>query len=140
MSFNNESLQKKDYLIATQIGYEFDLNPYQQGVLPNYSYLFFYNSYIKQGSKSRFCTSQEFILGNFSVGINENLNLNNGLSFSHFGVASSVAIEAIEIGVNYTFSLNPNLSQNAFEIYISFDLNPFKKNRRGNNSKFFDLQ
>lgn len=78
-SFNSEASNKKDLLMSFQSGYERDLNPYgQSAFLPQNSYLYLYNSFTKQGAKTRFDLYQEAILGNISFGINEHLNKYDG--------------------------------------------------------------
>ena len=142
-SFNGNASNKKDMFMSVQAGYEYDLNPYTRGILPDYSYLFLYNSFSKQGSKTRFDIYQEAILGNVSFGINQHFNNYEGFSVSQFGTSLTVFVEEIEFGVNYSVEMgNKNLTGaafNTFEIYITFDFNPFKKNKRGNNSRFYDM-
>lgn len=142
-SFNGNASNKKDMFMSVQAGYEYDLNPYTRGMLPDYSYLFLYNSFSKQGSKTRFDLYQEAILGNVSFGLNQHFNNYEGFSVSQFGTSLSVFVEEIEFGVNYSVEMgNKKLTgaaYNTFEIYITFDFNPFKKNKRGNNSRFYDM-
>lgn len=144
-SFNSDSNNKKEMLIGFQSGYEKDINPYgQSAFLPENSYLYLYNSFAKQGTKSRFDLYQELILGNISFGINEHFNKYEGFAVSQIGTSFSVFIEEIEVGANYSFDMGSKKTAGAsyttFEIYLTFDFNPFKKNRRGNNSRFYDMQ
>jgi hypothetical protein len=142
-SFNGNASNKKDLFMSVQAGYEMDLNPYTQGMLPDYSYLFLYNTFSKQGAKTRFDLYQEAILGNVSFGLNQHFNNYDGFSVSQLGTSLSVFVEEIEFGVNYSLEIgNKKLtssSYNTFEIYVIFDFNPFKKNKRGNNSRFYDM-
>ena len=52
-------------------------------------------------------------------------------------------IEEIEMRGNYSVKMGGNeiagATYNTFEMYITFDFNPFKKNRRGDNSRFYDM-
>jgi hypothetical protein len=52
-------------------------------------------------------------------------------------------IEEIEIGGNYSVEMGGNkiagATCNTFEMYITFNFNPFKKNRRGDNSRFYGM-
>ena len=144
-SFNSEASNKKDMLMSFQSGFERDLNPYgQSAFLPQNSYLYLYNSFTKQGTKSRFDLYQELILGNISFGINEHFNKYDGFSVSQVGTSLSVFIEEIEVGANYSFDMGSKktagASYTSFELYLTFDFNPFKKNRRGNNSRFYEMQ
>jgi type IX secretion system PorP/SprF family membrane protein len=143
-SFNDSSSNKKDLWMSLQAGYERDLNQYGQSVfLPENSYLYLYNSFTKQGSKLRADLYQEVILGNFSLGINEHFNQYDGFSVSQLGTSISIFIDQIEIGANYSFDIGSKklagTSFNTFEFYITFDFNPFSKDKRGNNSRFFNL-
>lgn len=143
-SFNSNTSNKKEMLLSFQSGFEKDLNAYgQSNFLPENSYLYLFNSFTKQGTKTRFDMYQEAILGNISFGINEHFNQYDGFSISQVGTSLSVFIEEIEIGANYSFDIGSMKSggttYNSFELYITFDFNPFKKNRRGNNSRFFDM-
>ena len=143
-SFNSAASNKKDLFISLQTGFEYDLNPYSQSyILPEYSYLYLYNGFSKQGNKTRIDLYQQAILGNVGFGLNEHFNNYGNFSVSQFGTSLSVFIEEIEVGVNYSFELGSKklagLSFNTFEIYLTFDFNPFKKNKRGNNSRFFDM-
>lgn len=144
-SFNSQASNKKEMLMSFQSGYEKDINQYgQSAFLPENSYLYLYNSYTKQGSKSRFDLYQELILGNVSFGINEHFNKYDGFTVSQLGTSLSIFIEEIEIGANYSFDMGSKKTAGAsyttFELYLTFDFNPFKKNRRGNNSRFYDMQ
>ena len=86
---------------------------------------------------------QEAILGNVSFGINEHFNNYEGFSVSQIGTSLGFFVEEIEFGVNYSLEIGNKASTgsafNTFEIYMVFDFNPFKKNKRGNNSKFYDM-
>ena len=144
-SFNSEASNKKDMFMSLQMGYEKDLNPYRQSsFLPENSYLNLYNSFSKQGARTRFDLYQEAILGNISFGINQHFNKYEGFSVSQVGTSLSIFIEAIEVGANYSFDIGSkkvgSTAYNSFEIYVTFDFNPFKENRRGNNSRFYDMQ
>lgn len=142
-SFNSEASNFKDLFVSLQTGIQFDINKYNQGFLPYYSYLYFYNTFSKQGAKSRIDLYQEAILGNVGFGLNQHFNNFDGFSVSQFGASLSVFIEEIEIGANYSVEMGGSkiagATYNTFELYITFDFNPFKKNRRGDNSRFYDM-
>ena len=112
-------------------------------MLPDCSYLFLYNTFSKQGAKTRLDLYQEAILGNVCFGLNQHFNNFDGFSVSQLGTSLSVFVEEIEFGVNYSLEIGNkklnNSSYNTFEIYVVFDFNPFKKNKRGNNSRFYDM-
>jgi len=140
-SFNSTTKNKKDLLLSLQAGYEYDLNPYDQGILPSFSYLFLYNSITMQGSKSRIDLFQELILGNISIGLNQHVNNYEGITISQFGTSLSLFVQQIELGVNYSIDMGSTglvgTDFNSFELYITFDFNPDNKNKRGDNSRFY---
>jgi len=140
-SFNSTAKNKKELLLSLQAGYEFDLNPYDQGILPSYSYLFLYNSITLQGAKSRIDLFQEVILGNISIGLNQHVNNYEGITISQFGTSLSLFVQQIELGVNYSIDMGSTgpvgTDFNSFELYITFDFNPDNKNKRGDNSRFY---
>lgn len=143
-SFNSTASNKKEMLLSFQSGFEKDLNAYgESNFLPENSYLYLFNSFTKQGTTTRFDLYQEAILGNVAFGINEHFNQYDGFSISQLGTSLSIFVEEIEIGVNYSFDIgrmkSGGTTYNSFELYITFDFNPFKKNKRGNNSRFFDM-
>ncbi|WP_088323978.1 PorP/SprF family type IX secretion system membrane protein [Polaribacter tangerinus] len=142
-SFTNVTETKIDLLYSAQVGYEFDINPYDQGILPTFSYVYLYNSFTKQGPKSRLDLYQELILGNVSVGFNQNFNQFEGFSISQFGTSFSLFVEQIEVGLNYSFEMSANKpvgdSFNSLEFFITFDFNPDSRNKRGNNSRFYGM-
>jgi hypothetical protein len=142
-SFNSTSKNKKDLLLSLQAGYEYDLNPYDQGILPSFSYLFLYNSLTLQGAKSRIDLFQELILGNISIGLNQHVNNYEGITISQFGTSLILFVQQIELGVNYSIDMGSTgpvgTDFNSFELYITFDFNPDNKNKRGDNSRFYGM-
>ena len=140
-SFNSTAKNKKELLLSLQAGYEYDLNPYDQGILPTFSYLFLYNSITLQGAKSRIDLFQEVILGNISIGLNQHVNNYEGITISQFGTSLSLFVQQIELGVNYSIDMGSTgpvgTDFNSFELYITFDFNPDNKNKRGDNSRFY---
>lgn len=142
-SFNSEVSDEKDMMLSLQVGYELDLNPYNQRSLPNNSFLFLYSSMTKQGPKSTLDFYQEAILDNFSFGVNQRINNYEGASITTFGASVGFFMEEIEIGANYSFEVaSKNLtgiSYNIIEFYFTYDFDVFKEDRRGNNSRFFSF-
>lgn len=142
-SFNSIANNKKDLLLSLQAGYEYDINPYGQGILPSFSYLCLFNSFTMQGSKSRIDLYQELVLGNISIGINQHVNNYEGISFSELGTSVGIFVQQVEFGVNYSFDMGDTSPKgsafNSFELYITFDFNPDNKNNRGDNSRFYGL-
>ena len=140
-SFNSTAKNKRELLLSLQAGYELDLNPYDQGILPSFSYLFLYNSFTMQGVQSRIDLFQEVILGNISIGLNQHVNNYEGITISQFGTSLSLFVQQIELGFNYSIDMGSTgpvgTDFNSFELYITFDFNPDNKNKRGDNSRFY---
>ncbi len=71
-SYNKEIRQmKKPVQVSLQGAYEFDLNPYERRFLPRYSYLYAYGSFTKFGDALLIYLSQDFQLGEFSIGLSQ---------------------------------------------------------------------
>jgi len=142
-SFNTEVSNKKDLYLSLQAGYEYDLNPYNQRAMANNSYLFLYGSWSTQGPKSTLDFYQEAIFGNFSFGLNQRLNKYEDISITTFGTSVGFFMEEIEIGANYSFEMaSKNLtgiSYNIIELYFTYDFDMNKRDRRGNNSRFYSF-
>ena len=128
-----------DMLIGAQFAYEFNLNKYQQGRLPSYSYLYLYNNISKQGPNSRVDLYQELILANLSFGINEHVSSLDGFNLFQVGVSLGMTIEALEIGFNYSLPMGASqaATPNAFEIFVNFDLSPYRDRNRRDFSRFY---
>jgi type IX secretion system PorP/SprF family membrane protein len=143
ISFNSENNDQKELFLSLQGAYEMDINRYQQGFLPENSFLLFHNSISKQAKKFRADFYQEAILDNFSIGINQHINNYEDVSLTTFGVAASIFIEQMEIGANYTFEMSSKqltgVAYNYFELFIVFDFYRSSQDRRGNNSRFFNF-
>jgi hypothetical protein len=64
-------------------------------------------------------------------------------SVSQMGTTLSIFVEQIEVGAHYSLDVGSkkttSASYNAFELYITFDFNRFKSDRRGDNSRFYSL-
>ena len=70
-SFNQEVPYEKPIQVSVQGGYEFNINPYEFRYLPRYSYLYAYGSVTKFGDSYYMSFSQDFQLGEFSLGFVE---------------------------------------------------------------------
>lgn len=128
-----------DMLIGAQFAYEFNLNRYQQGRLPSYSYLYLFNNVSRQGPNTRVDLYQELILANISIGINEHVSSLNGFNLFQLGVSAGMKIEALDIGFNYSLPMGASqaAAPNAFEIFVNFDLSPFRDRNRRDFSRFY---
>jgi len=122
--------------IGMQAAYEFNLNPYDRRFLPRYSYLYSYAS-IKRSSESlNLYASQEFQLGEFSVGINQQFGVFDSFSFLNLGLSVGLTYENFDFGVSYAFAFQDlnttyRYAPRIFDLYLSFDFSPFLRNRRG---------
>jgi len=141
ISLNNDSNDKKDLFISLQAGYELDINPLVRSFLPEDSFLFLYSSFSKQAAKSRISLYQEILLDNFSLGINQHLNIYDKSGLGAIGTSASVFFKQIEIGINYSFEIaSKNITSipyNSFEVYLIFDFSKISgRYSRGANSRF----
>ena len=119
-----------------QAAYEFNLNPYDRRFLPRYSYLYAYSSVRRDSESINIFSSQEFQLGEFSVGINQQFGLFENFSFLNLGLSAGLTYENFDFGVSYAFSIQDltntyRYPPRIFDLYLSFDFSPFLRNRRG---------
>jgi len=133
-SYNKEVPIEKPIQISVQGAYEFDLNPYERRYLPRYSYLFTYGSFTKFGDAVLIYLSQDFQLGEFSVGISEQAASLNNFALNNVGVSIGLAVENFDFGILYNFpfqSPGAVYSPSIFELFVTFDFSVFRRNRRG---------
>ena len=88
-----------------QAAYEFNLNPYDRRFLPRYSYLYAYTSIRRDSESINFFSSQEFQLGEFSLGVNQQFGLFDDFSFLNIGLSVGLTYENFDFGVSYAFSI-----------------------------------
>ncbi len=126
-------------LISAQFGYEINLNRYQQGRLPNYSYLYLFQNLSKQGPNTRLDLYQELTLANLVLGVNEHISGLNGANLFQLGLSAGIKLEALDLGFNYSLPVGQSqfATPNAFEIFISFDLSPYRIRNRKDFSRFY---
>ena len=127
-------------LISGQFGYEFDINPYDQSILPSNSYLYLFNNVSVQGSSTRVDLYQDVTLGNISVGLNEHFNYLETASFSELGIASSITLERFEVGLNYRLPVGSRAKQflpNSLELFLVFDVSRNSERGRRDYSRFY---
>ncbi len=133
-SYNKEVPIDKPIQISVQGAYEFDLNPYERRYLPRYSYLFTYGSFTKFGDAVLIYLSQDFQLGEFSIGISEQAASLNNFALNNVGVSIGLAVENFDFGILYNFpfqSPGAVYSPSIFELFVTFDFSVFRRNRRG---------
>ena len=120
-----------------QVAYEFNLNPYDRRFLPRYSYLYAYSSVRRDAETMNIFSSQEFQLGEFSVGVNQQFGFFDDFSFLNLGLSIGLTYENFDLGVSYAFSVQDLAGPNyrypprIFDLHLSFDFSPFLRNRRG---------
>ena len=133
--------------IGMQIAYEYDLNPYDRRFLPRYSYLYTYGSLKRSSEAINMYLSQEFQLGEFSIGANQQFGLvdktnasvsiaQESFSFLNLGLSVGLTYENFDFGVSYAFAIQDldtsyRYAPTIFDLYLSFDFSPFLRNRRG---------
>jgi hypothetical protein len=81
-------------------------------------------------------TSQEFQLGEFSIGANQQFGIFDSFSFLNVGLNVGLSYENFDFGVSYAFALQSSATTyryapTIFDLYLSFDFSPFLRNRRG---------
>lgn len=133
-SYNKEVPFEKPIQISLQGAYEFDLNPYERRYLPRYSYLFAYGSFTKFGDAVLIYLSQDFQLGEFSVGLSQQAASLNSFALNNVGVSIGLAVENFDFGVLYNFpfqSPGAVFSPSIFELFVTFDFSIYRRNRRG---------
>ena len=125
--------------IGAQFAYEINLNRYQQGRLPSFSYLYLFQNFSKQGPNTRLDLYQELTLSNFMVGVNEHISGLNGGNLFQLAVFAGIKLDTFDLGFNYTIPTGANqfASPNAFEIFVNFDLSPNRSRNRRDFSRFY---
>jgi type IX secretion system PorP/SprF family membrane protein len=124
--------------MGAQLAYEYNLNPYDRRFLPRYSYLYAYGSVLKDKESMNIYLSQEFVLGEFSAGINQQFGLIDAISFLNVGLNIGLQYENFDFGVSYSFAFQDTAvptsyryAPTMFDLHLSFDFSPFLRNRRG---------
>ena len=143
-SFVKNDDEKINMLVSSQLGYQFHLNKYnRRGLLPRFSYLFFYNMATKQGDKIRFDLYQQLIINEFSIGLNQKFNASEIYDTGEMGVSTSLHIENMLLGLNYKMPLSPRAKKfipNVIELFLTFDLSSNRGRRNRNYSRFYSHQ
>ena len=133
-SFNKEVPFEKPIKISVQGAYEFNINPYERRYLPRYSYLFAYGSFTKFGDSVLIYLSQDFQLGEFSLGLSQQASSLNTFALNNVGVSIGLAVENFDFGILYNFpfqSPGAVFSPSIFELFVTFDFSIYRRNRRG---------
>ena len=133
-SYNQEVEAEMPIQISVQGAYEFDLNPYERRYLPRYSYLYAYGSFTKFGDALLIYLSQDFQLGEFSVGLSQQAASLNTFALNNVGISIGLAVENFDFGILYNFpfqSPGAVYSPSIFELFVTFDFSIYRRNRRG---------
>ena len=134
VSFNKEVPYAKPISIAIQGAYEFNINPYERGFLPRFSYLYTYLNFKKYGDSMYIALGQDFQLGEFSFGFTQQGGSIESFSINNIGITMGLALENFDFGIHYNF---PNrkpgevFSPSVFELSIIFDFSIYRRNNRG---------
>ena len=135
----SENAINLNMLFSAQLGYEINLNRYQQGRLPDYSYLYLFQNLVKQGPVLRASFFQELTLSNLILGFNEQVSSVESINFLQFGILAGVKLEAFDLGFNYNIPIGEAnfVVPSALEIFINFNISPNKIRNRKDFSRFY---
>jgi hypothetical protein len=134
VSFNKEVPFAKPITIGIQGAYEFNINPFERRFLPRFSYLYTFLDFKKYGDAMYFGLTEEFQLGEFSLGLTQQGASINSFALNNIGVTMGLALENFDFGIHYNF---PNrkpgkvFAPSIFEFSIIFDFSIYRRNNRG---------
>lgn len=134
VSFNNETALKKPIRITVNGGYEFNINRFERGFLPDDSYLFLFTTLTSFNSYYYLFFSQELQLGEITFGIKQQASMVNTFNLNNFGASVGISIENFDFGLSYNFpvrSAEKVFAPSIFELYITFDFSKYRRNGRG---------
>lgn len=134
ISFDQDTEYIKPIQITFNGAYEFNINPYERGLLPNFSFLYTYGSVSYFDTKTYYYLSQELQLGEFSLGISQQASYVSQFNLNNLGILVGLSFENFDFGILYNFPLR-NIRQvfspSVLELYLTFDFSKFRRNRRG---------
>lgn len=134
IAFDTDNTIKGKIRIALQGGGEWNINPYERGLLPDESFLFITNTLRIQDNTYALNLSQELQLGELSIGVSERITQKEELHIDGFGFSLGLALDNFDVGMQYFFPLrNPtqSYSPRVFELFLIFEFTPFRRNGRG---------
>lgn len=133
VSFNKESEFKKDMSFSALGAFEFEVNPYGRGILPENTCFFGTVYGISQGESLRVVSTQELQLSNFSVGLMQSLIRFNESSSTELGLLTSLSFDKFLFNLSYSFNSDTTSynTPSIFEIGLRFSFDRFSQNRRG---------
>ena len=133
-SFNKERESRLPLLISIQGGYEFDLNPYDMGILPRHSFLYFYGVVNRTPRTMVVNLSQEIQMGPIAFGVSQQASKSEQFALNNIGVSASFSVENFDFGLQYNFPFRKQAQVYApslFELFVSFNFTAFRRNNRG---------
>jgi len=134
ISFNKEVIRSKPISYSLQLGYEFNINPYENNFLPRYSFLYTFGSFTKYGETIFINLSQDFQLGEFSIGLVQTASSIKSFFLNNIGFTLGLNLENFDFGINYNFpirKIGKVYSPSVFEISVIFDFSIYRRNNRG---------
>lgn len=134
VSLDEGQANKLPILISLQGGYELDINPYQNGILPESSFLFLYTTISLFNGTMQGTLSEDVQLGSFSFGLAQNFVRADSFGLSSFGFSVGTAFDNFDIGFQINSPLNqPNklLTPSIFELHVVFNFSQYRRNNRG---------
>ncbi len=133
-SLNKDETNKLPILISLQGGYEFDINQYQNGFLPESSFLYLYTNVTSFSSALQVTLSQDVQLGTFAIGLTQELSKAQSFGLTSVGLSAATSFENFDLGFQYNFPMRqvgkihaPSL----FELYLVFNFSIYRRNTRG---------
>jgi type IX secretion system PorP/SprF family membrane protein len=127
-----ELLKKIKYTLSG--AYEFNINQYQRKFIPIHSYLLTFGSITQYNNALYFYASEEIQLGEFSLGISQQLSNVERLNLNNIGMAVGLSLENFEFGILYNFPIrqvSKVFSPSILELQLSFDFSQYRRNNRG---------
>ena len=96
--------------------------------------MFTYGSLTKYDTSYYLYLSQELQLGEFSLGISQQVSKVQSINLNNFGLSVGLSLENFDIGILYNIGIK-NVKQvfapSIFELYLTFDFSKFRRNNRG---------
>jgi hypothetical protein len=99
-----------------------------------YSFLYLYGVLYKIPRATIFNFSQEIQMGPIAFGTSQQLAFTDRPRFNNLGVSMALSVENFDFGLQYNFPFrkqNEVYAPSLFELYVSFNFTPFRRNNRG---------
>jgi type IX secretion system PorP/SprF family membrane protein len=134
VSLTPEFQEVKKIKYALSGAYEFNINEYERSVIPRHSYLLTYGSITSFNNTLFFYFSEEVQLGEFSLGISQQLSNVDTFNLNNIGMSVGLSLENFDFGIFYNFPIrqvSKVFSPSIFEINLTFDFSQYRRNNRG---------